>query len=175
LAVADYDASGLSPPTYVEHRGGSTYFYVVRRFNGWGHQESTLCAAVSVAMDSTAELVEPQPNDIFGSAVAQANGGRVELLWFYCSLLEQSQPAHFNVYWDDGTGQVGYEDAVGTVDYDGPRFYTYRSDALEAGRYLFAIRAEDANGTEDESFATVQIDIAATSPSEIEILGAESV
>ncbi|UCG56837.1 MAG: LamG domain-containing protein [Phycisphaerales bacterium] len=175
LAVVEYDASGLSPPTYVEHDSGSTYFYVVRRFNEWGHHESTLCAAVRVAIGSTGELAEPQPNDIFTLAIEQADGNRVELLWFYCPLQQQSRPVRFNIYWDNETGQIGYENAIGRVNYSGPRFYTYRSDALEAGRYVFATRAEDAGGTEDESFATVQIDLATTSPSEIEILSAEAV
>lgn len=174
LALAESDASELSPPTYLDHHSGSTYFYVVRRFNEWGHQESTLSAAVKVAIGSSGELAEPQPNDIFASAIGQIDGETVELVWFYCPLQQQSEPARFNIYYDGGTGQVDYQNTIATIYYNGPMFYTCKSRQLDANRYVFAIRVEDASGIENQSLALLKVDLAVTSPSQIEILSAEA-
>jgi hypothetical protein len=81
----------------------------------------------------------------------------------------------FRVYSDSGTGQIDYEDPVGTVSYEGRRFYSYRGDALDAGSYLFAVRAEDADGVQDASLAAVVVQVDTTVPEAISILSAEAV
>ena len=41
LAVAEAEASEISPPSYVPHNSGSIYFYVVSRANNCGCEEQT--------------------------------------------------------------------------------------------------------------------------------------
>jgi hypothetical protein len=175
LVVAEADADQISPPGYVQHSNGSTYFYVVRRANNCGDQEYTLSAAVRVSIGADGELTKPQPNNIFAVRARQVDGSKIELVWYYCPLEQQSQPECFKVYCDAGTGQVDYENAIAEICYAGRRFYSYQSDSLDAGEYLFCIRAEDAAGTESGSSAQVRIQLDTASSDAIEILSAKAV
>ncbi len=175
LAVGEQDASSISPPGYVQHSSGSTYYYVVRRANNCGCQEYTVAAAVKVSIDADGELAQPEPNSVFGAKVWQVAGSKIQLLWFYCPLEQQSAPVCFKIYCDGGTGHIDYEDPIATIDYTGRKFYSYQSDTLDAGTYLFAIGAEDAGGVDDSSLAGITIQLDVTSPIAIEILSSEAV
>jgi len=175
LAVAEKNAPGISPPSYLPHNNLSTYFYVVRRFNHCGYQELTLGAAAKMSLDVQGELAKPPPNNISALSAQQTDGNKIRLTWLYCPLAQQSQPAHFNIYCDNGAGQIDYENPVGTVSYQGRKFYTYVSDTLQAGRYLFAVRAEDQAGSENASVDCLAIEIRSAAPDAITILEAETV
>jgi len=158
LTVAEQNACTISPPSYLPHNSNSTYFYVVRRFNNCGYQEHTLNAAVKVSIDAGDELEKPQPNNLFSSKAEQVEGNKMQLVWFYCR-----------------TGQIDYENPIATISYQGRKFYRYLSDALEADKYLFAIRAEDADGEENDSSARLSIQLDAENPQPISMLSAEAV
>jgi len=175
LAVSEQDAREISPPSYISHNSGSTYFYVVRRFNNCGYQECTLAASVKVSIESTGELAKPQPNKVFDSVAELVDGNKIKLVWYYCPLEQKSQPMCFNVYYDGRTGQIDYENPLVIISYKGRKFYSYQSGALEAGRYLFAIRTEDASGKENSSLARLRIQFDPTNPDAIDILSAEGV
>lgn len=175
LAVAEQDACEISPPTYISHNSGSTYFYVVRRFNNCGYQECTLAASVKISIKSNGELAQPQPNKVFDSGAELVDGNKIKLVWFYCPLEQKSQPDCFNVYYDDRTGQIDYQTPLATIGYKGRKFYSYQCGALEAGRHLFAIRTEDVSGIENSSLARLRIQFVPTNPDAIEILSAEGV
>jgi hypothetical protein len=174
LAVAEQDAELLTLPDYVLQKNESTWFYVVRKFNNCGWQEHTLQAAVKVAIDADGGLVESSPNGIFAWRAEQAAGNKVQLIWFYSPLEQMSKPVHFKIYYDGGTGQIDYENPIAEIAYRGQKFYSLRSEALPIGRYLFAIRAEDASGVQNNSLAQLAIDIEDVSPDEIEILKVET-
>ena len=174
LAVAEVDASEMSPPDYVQHDSNSTYFYVIRRANSCGDQEYTLSAAVKVSIDAEGNLSEPQPNNIFGVRVKQVDGNKIELVWYYCPLEQKQEPTCFRVYYDAGTGQVDHENPITTLCYRGRKYYSYQSDSLGTGRYLFCIRAEGTNGAEGAS-AQVGIELDISSPDAVDILDAEGV
>jgi len=174
LTVAEQDADSISPPSHIPHHSSSTYFYVVRRFNNCGYQERTLAAAVKVSIDTQGNLSKPQPNNIFTWRVDQVDGNKTELTWFYCPLEQKSRPAHFKIYYDGGTGLIDYQNPIATINYQGRKFYTYQSDALPAGRYLFAVRAEDADSIENNSLAQLQIQLNITNPDVIEVLSVET-
>ncbi len=173
LTVAPQDADIISPAGYVPHDCDSTYFYVVRRFNGCGYPERTLAAAAKVSIDADGELREPQPNNVFASRVEQAGSDRILLSWFYCPLAQKSPPMRFNIYCDNLTGQINYETPLASITYRGRMFYRYHSDTLAAGRYLFDVRVEDANGTESSSSAQLSVQVNAGNPDPIEILSAD--
>lgn len=175
LTVAEAGTEQIGPPDYVPHSGGSTYFYVVRRANLCGCQEHTLSAAVKVSIDAEGGLAQPQPNTIFEVSAEQAGGSKVQLTWFYCPLDQKSAAVCFKIYRDTGSGQIDYENPVATIGYAGRRFYSYRSDVLEAGTHLFVIRAEDAAGVQDSSLAKIRVHLDAGSPNAIEILSVETV
>ena len=183
LAVSERDVSEISPPSYISHNNGSTYFYVVRRFNNCGYQELTLAAAVKVSIKSNGELAEPQPNDISSSNLEQVAGNKVRLTWFYCPLEQGSIPVSFNVYYDDRTGQIDYQNPLFSSSYKGRKFYSFQSPDLsgeageDGGGYLFAIRAEDASGIESRraGIARLKIQLDTLNPDAIDILRAEAV
>ena len=175
LAVAETEAFEISPSSHVPHNSGSTYFYVIRRANNCGYEERTLAAAVKVSIDASGELTKPRPNNIFEARAEQVDGNKVRLVWYYCPIEQQSPPACFKVYYDAGTGQIDYENPITTISYAGRRFYSYQSDALDADKYLFAIRAEDAAGMENASLARIKVHLDTASPGAINILSAEAV
>lgn len=174
LAVGGADACEVSPPSYVQHNSGSTYFYVVRRANNCGQQEYTLAAAVKISIDADGNLAPPQSNDIFGAGAQQVSGSKVQLIWYYCPVEQKTEPVCFKVYYDSRTGQIDYESPIAVICYAGRGFYSYRSDALDAGTYLFAIRAEGAGGVENGSLARIRVQLDAISPDGVDILSAEA-
>lgn len=175
LAVVEQDAESMSLPSYIPHCNGSTYFYVIRRFNNCGYQERTLQAAVKVLTDDEGNLAKPQPNNIFAWRADQVDGNKVRLLWFYCPLEQKTRPVSFKVYYDGATGKIDYENPIAEIGYRGRKLYSYRSDALLEGRYLLAIKAEDASGIENNSLAQLEIQLSTQSPDEVNILGVDVV
>jgi Concanavalin A-like lectin/glucanases superfamily len=175
LAVAASDAAEISPPNYLPYENISTYFYVLRKFNRCGDSELTLAAAAKVSLDANGAPIQPRPNKIFASRAEQADANTVRLIWFYCPLEQESPPVRFNLYSDNRTGQIEFENPLAVIDYRGPKFYSYDSDALEPGRHLFAIRAEDAAGTENSSSGHLSIELNGNCPDAIEILQAQTV
>ena len=172
LSVASPDAGLISPPGYVAHEFSSTYFYAIRRFNSCGYQERTLGAAEKVRIGADGRLPEPQPNKVLTMSAEQTEGNRMQLAWFYYPLDQKSEPVRFNVYYDNRTGQIDHQTPLASIGYRGPKFYRYRSDTLEPGRYLFSVSVEDANGMESHSSAQLAVQINAASPDSIEILSA---
>lgn len=175
LAVAEADACEISPPSYVPHGNGLTYYYVVRRANNCGDEERTLAAAVKVSIDSNGDLAEPRPNNIFEVRGRQVNGNEIQLIWYYCPIEQESVPTCFKVYYGAGTGQVDYENAIAVIHYVGRKFYSYQSGSLDVDKYLFCIKAEDAAGTESGSSEQIRIQLDTTSPDTIDIVNAETV
>ncbi|MHC4113500.1 MAG: hypothetical protein ACYSUY_20695 [Planctomycetota bacterium] len=175
LAVADVEASEISPPSYILHNSSSIYFYVIRRTNDCGYEERTLSAAVKVSIDASGELALPQPNNVFESRAEQVSGNKIGLVWYYCPIEQQSPPVCFKVYYDVGTGQIDYENPIATISYAGRSFYTYQSDVLDGDKYLFAIRAEDAEGTENTSLSQIEVHLDTANPGAINILSAKAV
>jgi hypothetical protein len=175
LAVAEQDDSEISPPGYISHSSGSTYFYIIRRFNSCGYQERTLAAAVKVSIESNGEPAEPKPNKVFDSISGCVDGSKIRLVWFYCPIEQKSQPVCFNIYYDNRTGQIDYQNSLAKIGYKGRKFYSFQSGTLEAGKYLFAIRAEDAGGLENNSLAQLKIHLDTINLNAINILRAEAI
>jgi len=174
-AVIDIDEETIDVPEYLPHEADTNYFYLVRRANICGDLEYTLTAAIKISIDSQGNLAAAVPNDIFLAKAEQTAGNKVILFWFYCPLEQKSPPAKFNVYYDNATGQIDYENAVSSVSYTGKTFYSYQTDSLDAGRYLFVIRTENQQETENDSFEHIAIDVTDSSPVQIDILSANSV
>jgi len=175
LAVGALDAEQIQTPEYLAHANSTTHFYVIRRANNCGDLEHTLAAAVKVSIDADGDLAQPRPNSIFEARTKQSAGNKVKLLWYYCPLDQSSEPACFKIYYDSGTGQIDYENPITIISYAGRKFYSYQSNSLEEGIYLFTIRAKDASGIEDSSLAKLVIQITISSPDPINILSAKTI
>lgn len=175
LTIAEKDACEISPPDYLSHENSSTYFYIVRLYNHCGYQENTFTAIAKVSFDSEGQLEKSQPNNIFAIKAEQIDSDKILFTWFYCPLEQESQPEYFNIYYDNRTGQIDYENALANINYKGRNFYHYKSNSLVPGRYLFAIIAEDPSGIENCSLAQLAIELNSSNPDAITILKAETV
>ncbi|MHC4156504.1 MAG: hypothetical protein ACYST6_16520 [Planctomycetota bacterium] len=173
LAVADLGSVQISPPSYLQHGADSTCFYVVRRVNYCGYLEHTLLAALKVLIDTEGDLAQPRPNGILDVKADQVDGSRIRLVWFYCPLYQELPPALFKVYFDNGTGQIDYEDAIASVSCIGQRYYCFETELLNPGDYLFCVRAEDTAGEEGSSSALMKVQLDTTSPGTMDILSVE--
>jgi hypothetical protein len=175
LAVAEINAIKIYVPNYANHTNDTAYFYVVRRVNSCGNLEYTMAAAVKVTIDADGNLAPARPNNIFEVKARQIANNKVELLWFYSPIAQQSKPVCFNVYYDGGTGQIDYENPVAKIDYRAPNFYSYQSSSLSSGRYLFGTRAEDSAGVEAASFKQVDIQLNDVTPVAIGIIDIDAI
>ena len=175
LAVVNVNAESVSPSDYLAHASDTTYFYVVRGVNSCGQEENTLGAAAKVAINADGDLVDPKPNGVFALAAEQVESDKIQLLWYYCGLDQEVGPNSFKVYYDNGTGQIDFQNALAEITYVGRRFYTYRSGSLADGRYLFAVRTEDSNGQACSCpvYSKVQFESAAGDP--ITILSVQTI
>ena len=170
LDVAALEAGQISPPSYVAHSNNSTQFYLVRKVNGCGYLERTLKAAVKITIDAQGNLAVPEPNSIFDATITQTDADKAKIVWYYCPLDQNSEPTCFNIYYDSGTGQIDYENPIATINYAGRKFYSYTTDSLDADEYIFAVKAQDADGVEDSSLGCSEIQINPLTPDAIEIL-----
>ena len=175
LVVVDMDESEISPPGYLPHADCSTYFYVIRRFNNIGYREQTLRAAAKVTIDQNENLAGPEPNKIFAAKAIQTDSNEILLVWFYCPIEQKSKPVRFNVYGDNRTGQIDFENPIGTIDYQGKKFYSFRYEINEPGRYLFAVKTEDAESIENNTSAKLCFQTSNTNPNPIGILNTAGV
>ncbi|MHC4636080.1 MAG: hypothetical protein ACYTBP_01620 [Planctomycetota bacterium] len=157
LTVTDINSEQIEVPSWLSHESDTTYYYVVRRANLCGVEEQSLKAAAKVIFDEDGELFEPGPNSVFDIRIRRIESDKVELVWFYCPLWQLEEPSCFKVYSNSGSGQIDYDTAAAEVDYVGRRFYSYVTEQLDAGVYLFAVRAEDEQGTQDGSSAVISI------------------
>ena len=175
LNVSEFDAAQVTPPDYLSHENKSTYFYVARRFNNCGCQEHTFNTAIKISLDSGGDIKEPVLNTVFKINAEQIEDDRVRFLWFYCPLEQKSPPERFEIYYDNKTGQIDYENPIGLIEYQGRKFYEFISSSLEAGEYLFAIKVLDENGLEYNSMERIKIQIETASPEEVKIIDIENV
>lgn len=175
LSVEPFDAVQIDVLDYAQHLANETYFYVLRKVNGCGDHEKTFSAASIVAIDADGELAKAEPNKVFGINAKLVSGPRAKLIWYYCPLHQQSKPAYFQVYSDNATGQVDYENPLATIDYLGRRYYCWLSDVLSAGRYSFAVKAFDSSGINEDSSAVVSVDVTNSPPDSVDILSVETI
>ena len=175
LAVAALDAVTIDAPDYIGHDPNTIYFYVVRRANGCGKLERTLGAAVRVVIDANGDLAESQASGVFEATIEQVADSKAMLLWYYCPLGQEAVASSFNVYCDNGTGQIDYQNAIATVSYSGRGIYRYQSSVLGGDAYLFAVRAVDAGAAEEIGFGQLAIEIDAGSPDAVDVLSSELV
>ncbi len=70
---------------------------------------------------------------------------------------------------------VNYSTPAATVEYAGAGLYRYIGDSLGSGEYLFAIRAEDSQGSENQSTARVNIEADRANPDSVSLLTVTSI
>ncbi len=135
LAVTEADANEITMPGWLSHEAGQTYFYAVRCANCCGRIERTLAAAVKVSSGDGGEIRTGVPNSVFGLAAVIQRNGRVEIVWTYSPLEQESYPAEMQVYGDEGDGEINYQEPIAIVPYKGRKVYRYENEQSGNGRY----------------------------------------
>lgn len=148
----------------------SCSLYVVRRVNCCGVEEKTLSAAVRVEFDSLGNLVDRSCNKIFMVTAEQVEGSRILLKWFYQPVHQAKKINSFEIYYDNGTGIIDYQNPLGSLQYAGRKFYQFVSSELEGGSYKFCIRAIAADDSDDGFTGQIDIGLNRQSPEGISIL-----
>jgi hypothetical protein len=171
IAVMEPDAKEIVLPVWLSHEPGETYFYVLRCVNRCGQIEQTLGASVRVVIDGEGGLRTSRPNSVFGLTAVRQRNGKVEIVWHYSPIEQESAPREMRVYCDEGTGEIDYQNPVATAAYKGRRFYEVAMEWPQDGRYLFAVRVADAKDDECESMRRVAVEVQVKSAEAIEIVG----
>lgn len=174
LTVCDIDEDSLTVPSFVGHEARASYVYVLRRANGCGDEEHTFGAAVKVCFDGQGNLIETGCNDIFALAAKQSQGPKIRLVWYYYPIDQGAKCDSFNIYWDNGTGGIDYENEIATVNYVGPKYYGFETEVLGEGRFRFCVRGVSKSGQENEHLGTVQIQIRDALQQGVEMLEAHA-
>jgi hypothetical protein len=168
LAVSDADEDFISPQQVI-HIANTVYYYVLRRVNCCGEEERSLNASVKVVFDGNSDLVANGCNGIFDVKVQQVAGPRVVLVWYYCPAGQEQVCGGFEVYDDNGSGVIDYNNAIETIDYIGQRFYTFESSVLSGGQYQFCIKV--VSGSE----RVVVVDVDDSVPQQVGVLQAQAI
>ena len=167
IAVGDIDAGQIVSRSL--HEAGAVYYYVLRDVNGCGDEVHSNVMA-RAAFDGEGNWIEPGCNDVFDIWAGQIPGPRVRLVWYYSPADEQVECERFNVYADNGSGQIDFENASGSVMYQGKGLYSYESGELSEGTYLFCVRCESVTGTESGLAGMVSIGVTECVPAGTGIL-----
>lgn len=158
----------------IYHQAGEVYFYVLRRVNSYGDEEQTLGTALKTAFDDNGNLIWAVCNNVFNISAEQTAGPRCGLLWYYCPIGQEQAVDYFNIFSNNGSGGVDYNNPVAVVDYVGRGFYSYETGVLSNSSHLFCVRPVSSSGLEDGFFGIVEIDITDSAPQGIDIIQAQA-
>ncbi len=175
VTVDDIDRQQITVPSIEEHLADSRYLYVLRRVNGCGDEERSLTAAVRVVFDALGKMACAGCNNVSGVSAAIREGSTCELLWYYYPLDQGDEPACFNVYSDQGQGEIDFGTALASVDYAGTGFYSYMVSLPGVGRYLLSVRVTGKDGQEQDISEVIVVEVHTAETGGVELLGAEAV
>ena len=175
LKTTGLDEQNITIPAFCVHESGSVYYYVLRKFNKSGIQEQTFNAVLKVSLDSNGDIETDRPNSVFAFTAQIIDNNKVLLSWLYNPIGQKSEPEYFKIYFDNGSGQIDYENSIAEIEYSIQKFYYYESASLQNGTYLFAIRAVNVHDDENVSYEQIEVQIVDADLSSIEIVGAESI
>lgn len=148
----------------------SRSIYVVRRINCCGIEEKTLSAATKVEFDGQGNLVERSCNKVFMVTAEQIEGSKVLLKWFYQPIHQIKKINGFKIYGDNGTGQINYQNQIGSINYLGRKFYQFVTNALSNDSYKFCIRTVAGDASDDGFAGQVTIQLGRQKPDNVSIL-----
>ena len=165
VGAAPAGASSIANFDYVTHAVSTRYWYLIRAVGAGGVEESNTKRIVEATFDAEGDYIEPAPNSPFALSVEPAAGGYLTLRWLYDAAGQAAAPSQFNVYHNNGSGEVDYDTPVTNVSYTGSSRYTatvgpYADDAL----VRLAVRAAASGGAEETNTDYVEGLADATAP-----------
>lgn len=173
----DYDTvvATVSHPTVTWTSGAISssgiYNYGVRAVDSGNKEEFNTDVIVSVDIIGPPITEQPDvPNEPTGLTATATGGGKITVAWVYNDREEDATPTKFNVYYDNGTGNVDYNTPLTSVNYstgtqDGRHLaFSYLTAALtDTTTYIFGVRSSTATDEEDNT-TTVSATADASAP-----------
>lgn len=149
IIVTIEPAEGLiTVPSEIVHFPGESYVYLLRKVNIYGDEEKSFCGATRISFDDNGDLIATGCNEILEVDIEQVGGPKVKLTWFYSPLGQTRRCQQFKVYSDGASGQIDFNNAVASIEYEGACVYCYVSAILNEGRYKFCLRSVADDGQE---------------------------
>jgi len=146
------------------------WLYIARRVNCCGIEEQTLSAAARAEFDNLGNLIEQSCNKIFTACAKQTGGSKILLKWFYQPIHQSKRIDKFEIYYDNATGTIDYQNPIGSVNYAGRKFYQFVTGELVGDSYKFCIRAIAADDSDDGFMGQIIIQFNRQSPDGVSIL-----
>ncbi len=142
ITVANEDADMIATPEWIEHAHRTSYVYLIRRFSRTGRLEKTTHASAKTFFNQQGDLTEPVPNRIFAVTAHIEKPNTVSLLWFYSPLDQKTKPTGFNIYSNEGTGDINFQEPVISVLYKGRKFYKTQRTVEPGKKVRLAVTAK---------------------------------
>jgi hypothetical protein len=155
-----YAAGPTVVPAHVPHDPDSETYYGLRRVSETGKEEKGTQAIVKLVLDDQGLRLPDLPNPVTDLQVRQISHDTIRICWNYWPLDQDSLPDHFELYGDNGTGQIDFTSELERIDCT--EVFTYDIDHLinpSMGRHRFAVRTIDVAGNSDGSTDFVDIEI----------------
>jgi hypothetical protein len=175
VKTAGTNEENITIPAYCGHESSSVYYYVLHHFNKSGIYEQTFNAVLKLSLDSNGDIERDMPNSVFAPTAKIIDNNKVQLSWFYNPIGQKSEPEYFKIYFDNGSGQIDYENSIADIEYYRQILFCYESASLQNGTYLFAIRAVNILGDENVSSEQIKVQIVNSDLSSIEIIEAKNI
>jgi len=157
LAVCDIDSNSVELSGMV-HEKGKSYLYAVRSANCAGFEEQGLGGLEKVSFDSDGTIIGKSCNQVSDLNIDQVGSNTVRIVWRYCPINQQAECMGFNIYSDDGCGDIDYSESIGKVEYDRQRSYSLTVEVTEPAKWRFCVGAVSSAGIERMS-SEISLDI----------------
>jgi hypothetical protein len=149
---------------------GQTCYFAVRGVSGRGEEDMSLSTMVRAVFDAAGDLQPPTGRNVIALCARQVAQSAVRLLWRYCPYHAPIPCEWFNVYSDNGTGVIDFENPVSSVACAGAGIYSDEQAAPGPGRYRFCVRRQSQAGIESGLGAFAAIDVSGSAPAGIDHL-----
>ena len=163
VGAAGAKATQIQTFSWRPHAASTGYVFVLRSIGGGGVESASSDEApsrpqvVSVPFDEAGLPEGLKPNPPTALCVARAADGRFAVSWDYVPRDEETPPAQFKVFTDNGTGVMDYDTPIGTVPYRprAGRFEFVTETHAHGAVRTFGVRSVSTDGSTDGNTATV--------------------
>jgi len=163
--------------TWIKQEANTLYYFTVMPVGAGGVEAVSNDARpqiVSVLTDDDGDAGEPVPAAPHNLRAVAIAGGAFKLAWSYMPAEAGPRVDKFNIYSNDGSGEIDYDTPVDTVDArvsrKGAGEYVFESDPFSHALYVkWGVRAADASDNEEANELTAVAQADAVGPTAHEI------
>jgi len=136
--------------TNMQPDADSVYWHLTEKVSALGTWVFNEPDKVQISLTDTSGYTDtfpPPPTSI--RAINDYDEGRVILSWVYMPSIEDNKAVSFNIYSNNGSGDIDLNTIVDTVNRtDITQLYEWNSEVLAEGEYAYTVRSITAAGVE---------------------------